>query len=120
MLAPSSRLRCGRVCSRSMLANFGLGFLAVVAAIAVFVGVGAVTDYWNFALAYICLGALAAGLFLWRRAPYFAAAGVLAAIAGTLGLLGGGPEVGGVELAHSFGAAALLALFWPLVEIFVS
>ena len=100
------------------LANFGLSVAATITSFAIFFVIGGTTGYWNFALAPLSLGILSGGLFCWRHRPHFAAAAVLGLAAGVLGFFGGGPEIAGLAIAHWAAAMALIAVFWPVVDLF--
>ncbi|MEE8104211.1 MAG: hypothetical protein V3T86_01600 [Planctomycetota bacterium] len=103
---------------KKALANFGLSLLAVVAGLALFFGMGAATDFWNFALVFLGLGIASAGLFFWRRRPHFALAGLLGVTAGMFGLFGGGPVIADVHVSSWMGSVSLMALFWPVTGLF--
>jgi len=103
---------------KKAFANFGLSLLAVVLAVALYFGVGAATDYWNFTLVFLGIGIASSALFYWRLQPHFAVAGLLGLVAGILGLFGGGPAIAEVHLSSWLGAITLMALFWPVTGLF--
>lgn len=94
------------------------GLVALVAALALFFGLGAAFGFWSPGLAVLLVGLFGAlGMPLWRRARYVVAA-VAGLGGGALAMILGSTEGLGLKMALGAGVLAMLALWSVLLEIF--